>query len=355
MKVYILYLLKNLIKYFILILFTLTIIIWITRTIRYIYFITEYGIDFKTFLLIISLILPDLLNFSIPISIFLSIIFVYNKLIKNNELIILQNAGVTKNGFLFPPFVLSIFIMGFLYFITLYLSPKSNIMFETQKEEIRNNMMNVLLNNTNFNNFQNITFYAKEKEENKMSSIVFYFNDEKIDKILYAKNGEINNTIITFNDGNIQEFDDGLFLRTIYFDKYSIDISNFYKIEYETSEEISGMFLDDLLKIKNKNNEVKTEIFNRLFFPFLSITLSMLASLLILNISFSRFENNKDIFISYFICLINFVLFIYFVKLGKKNDNYLLLSFLSLFSPIFYLLFNYMKRKQCLKFFMRKE
>lgn len=355
MKVYILYLLKNILKYFILILFTLTIIIWITRTIRYVYFITEYGIDLKTFILIITLILPDLLIFSIPISTFLAIIFLYNKLIKNNEMVILQNAGVGKSGFLFPPFVLSLIVMFCLYSITLYLSPKSNRIFEEQKEEIRNNMVNVLLNNTNFNNFQNITFYAKERDGNSLSSIVFYFNDEKTDKILYAKDGKINNTIITFNDGNMQEFDNDLFLRVIYFDKYSIDISKFYKIDYTTYEETSTMFLKDLLKIEEKNNEVKVEIFNKIFFPFLSITLSILASLLVLNNTFSRFENNKDIFISYFICLINFVFFIYFVKLGKKNIIFLFISFLSLFTPLFYLLFNYIKKKQCLKIFLQKE
>ena len=270
-------------------------------------------------------------------------------------MVILQNAGVGKSGFLFPPFVLSLIVMFCLYSITLYLSPKSNRIFEEQKEEIRNNMVNVLLNNTNFNNFQNITFYAKERDGNSLSSIVFYFNDEKTDKILYAKDGKINNTIITFNDGNIQEFDNDLFLRVIYFDKYSIDISKFYKIDYTTYEETSTMFLKDLLKIEEKNNEVKVEIFNKIFFPFLSITLSILASLLVLNNTFSRFENNKDIFISYFICLINFVFFIYFVKLGKKNIIFLFISFLFLFTPLFYLLFNYIKKKQCLKIFLQKE
>ena len=355
MKIYILYLFKNLLKYFILVVFTLTSIIWITRTIRYLYFITEYGVDFRNFLLIITSILPDLLIFSIPISAFLSVMFLYNKLIKNNELLILQNAGVNKKGFLIPVLLLSFVAVGFCYFITFYLSPKSNIMFENQKITVKNDIANVLLNNTNFNSFQNITFYAKSKDEKTLKSVLFYIHDEKNDKILYAKTGEVNGTYITFKNGNLQEFDDNKSLTTIYFNEYSINIADFYKIDYNNNRDTDLMFFNELIAIKNKDNEIKMEIFNRLCTPLLSLTLSILSCLMVLNIKFSRFENNRSIFIIYTVCLINFVFYLYMLKLSKKNLLYLYPTFILLLSPLFYAFINFINKKLCLKIFSQKE
>ena len=354
MKIYILYLLKNLLKYFILITFTLTSIIWITRTIRYLYFITEYGVDFRNFLLIIVSILPDLLLLSIPISTFLSVMFLYNKLIKNNELLILQNAGVNKFGFLSPVIFLSIIACFFCYFITFYLSPKSNTVFENQKVAVSNDIANVLLNNTNFNNFQNIIFYAKEKDENLLKSILFYINDKDNYKILYAKTGEVNNTYITFRNGNLQEFKDSNALTTVYFDEYSINIADFYKIDYSTTKDTDLMYFNELLSLKEKDNEVKMEIFNRIFTPVLSLTLSILSCLMVLNIKFSRFDNNKSIFIIYTACLLNFVLYLYLMKLGKKDTFYLYSAFILLFTPFLYIFINHIK-VLCLKIFLQKE
>ena len=334
--------------------FTLTSIIWITRTIRYLYFITEYGIDFRNFLLIIVSILPDLLLLSVPISTFLSVMFLYNKLIKNNELLILQNAGVSKFGFLSPVIFLSIIASIFCYFITFYLSPKANTVFENQKVAVSNDIANVLLNNTNFNNFQNITFYAKEKDENLLKSVLFYINDEKNYKVLYAKTGEVNNTYITFKNGNLQEFKDDKALTTIYFDEYSINIADFYKIEYSTTKDTDLMYLNELLSLEKKDNEIKMEIFNRIFTPLLSLTLSILSCFMVLNTKFSRFENNKSIFIIYTVCLLNFVLYLYLMKLGKKDIFYLYLAFILLFTPFFYIFINSIKIP-CLKIFLQKE
>ena len=359
MKIYVSYLLKNLLKYFLLVIFTLTSIIWITRTIRYLYFITEYGVDFRTFLLIITTILPDLLLLSIPISSFLAVMFLYNKLIKNNELLILQNAGVSKIGFIFPVLFLSLFTMIISYFITLYLSPKSNMIFENQKKSISSDIVNVLLNNTNFSNFQNITFYAKSIDENILNSVFFYIREKDVDRAIYAKSGEINNTYITLRNGNLQEFtnDNDITLKTVYFDEYSVNLADFYKIDYSNKKDTDLMFLSELLLLKEKDNEVKMEIFNRIFTPVLALTLSILSCLMVLNIQFSRFENNKYIFIIYTVCLLNFILYLYMLKLGKKNTMYLYLTFISLFSPFFYIIYNFIKNNNvlCLSTFLRKK
>lgn len=348
MKIYIKYILKNLLKYFVLILFILTMVVWITRTTRYIYYITDYGLSFVNFIVIIVNVLPNLLMLTLPISSFMSIIFSYNKLIKNNELIIFQNLGLKKINFLIPVFIFSFFVSILYYTITLYLLQLSNIKFEKIKLSMRNDAVKVLLNNTNFNSFQNITLYAKEKNNDILYSVFLYIkSNEKTnyDNIIYASSGKIVGTNIIFYNGNIQEFKKNeSSLKTIFFDKYTIDISKYYDIDDAKVFDYDLMSLKELFQIKN-NKIVNAEIANRLLSPILSITLSILACMLILNIKFSRNENNKSIIFIYSACIVVFALYLFFIKSAKNNNSYIYLCVLLLFSPAFYNLCNLFKRK----------
>lgn len=348
MKLYIKYLLKNLLKYFILILFILTSIIWITRIIRYIYYITEYGLNIKNFLTIIVNVLPSLLLLTIPVSAFMSIIFLYNKLIKNNELIIFQNAGLKTKHFMIPILIMSIIIVTISYSITLHFLVLSNIKFENTKEYMKNDAVKVLLNNTNFNTFENITIYAKENKNNILNSIFLYIKSKdgtETNKIIYAQTGKITNTYITLNNGNLQEFTDknNNTLQTVYFDKYTVNIAEYYNIHEKEKIDFDLMTLSELYKIKDTNDKIMAEIANRILTPLLSLSLSILACLLILNTNFSRSDDNKNIVKSYTICLISFALYLFFIKASQKNNIYIYICFMLLFTPLLYVLYNYIQ------------
>ena len=119
-------------------------IIWITRITRYIDYITEYGTSLKNFLIIALTILPNLLILTIPISSFVAVIFLYNKLIKNNEIIIFQNSGLKKSNLLLPVFFMSLFAMLFSYYLTFYLLRIGNTKFDKTRMELKNDAVKVL-------------------------------------------------------------------------------------------------------------------------------------------------------------------------------------------------------------------
>lgn len=329
-------------------LFILTSIIWITRIIRYIYYITEYGLNIKNFITIILNILPNLLMLTIPVSAFMSTIFLYNKLIKNNELIIFQNSGLKTMHLITPILMMSIFILIISYSITLHFLVLSNIKFENIKDSMKNDAVKVLLNNTNFNTFQNITIYAKEDKNNILNSIFLYIKStdkENPDRIIYAQQGKIINTHIVLTNGNLQEFNNNNTLKTIYFDKYTLDISEYYNTNKNKNIDFDLMSLKELYKIKHTDSKVVAEIANRILTPILSLTLSILACLLILNTSFSRNDDNKSMIRAYTLCLTNFALYLFFIKASQKNNIYIYISCLLLFSPLYYTIFNYIQNK----------
>ena len=327
-------------------------IVWITRTIRYVYYITNYGISLKNFVTIITCILPELLMITIPISAFISVIFVYNKMTKNNELIILQSSGVRKINCLVPVLFSSIFVLILSYSITIYLMQRCSVAFENTKQSTKNDAIKVLFNNTNFNTFQNITIYAKDRKDNVLDSIILYIkatDKNDFNRIIYAKSGKIVDTNIVLQNGNIQQFkSESNHLRTIYFDKYTINMLEYYSTNESRKIDFDLMSIRDLLKYKN-NPEAKVELTNRLITPILSVTLSILACMLTLDISFNRGENNKDIAKVYLLCLVNFACYIFCVRSGKKNVVLLYLGIISLFTPFVYPIISMITNKIKLK------
>lgn len=325
MKIYKKYLLKNLFKHFLLILFILTAVIWTTRTIRYVSYITDYGIDLPGFLKIIISVLPNLMLITVPISAFITVIFCYNKLIKNNELIILQNSGLGRFDLIIPPLILSLFLCIFSFIIVLYFLPKSNREFENIRVYIKNSITNILLNKTNnFNNFNNITIFSEKSENNTLYSLLIYIKDfdGKIDKILYAKKGILNGNLITLLNGNLQQFSlkNKKDLKFLFFDKYTIDISEYYNIDdIKNNFDEDTMFLNELLRIENKNQEIIAEIIERLTNPFISVILIIFSSVLVLNLNFSRMENNRELFKIYLLNIADLAVFLYSFKI-LKND-----------------------------------
>ena len=105
---------------FLLMLFSITTIICITRITRYIGYITEYGLTVGNFLKMIALIVPNMIVITTPITLIISTIFVMNKFMSSNELIILQNFSINKFNLLKPLLILNIIAMLFSYKSYLY-------------------------------------------------------------------------------------------------------------------------------------------------------------------------------------------------------------------------------------------
>jgi len=90
------YIFRRVLAVFLAVVFLLVTLIWFSKTISFVKYITENGIELSQFLLLFLLILPWLLMFIIPISLFIAVVAVYNRMLVDNEIAILKNSGLTK-------------------------------------------------------------------------------------------------------------------------------------------------------------------------------------------------------------------------------------------------------------------
>lgn len=324
--------------------------IWVTRSIRYLEYITKYGLSFSEFFEVILSVLPNLLVLIIPICTFISIILYYSKINKNNELVILENSGLSKKSLLIPSFLIGLISCFILYFIMFYILPKGNIMFSKLYNSMRYNAVKFLLNSDDFRTFKNITIHSGWHDTNKLNSIVIYIDnkDNKKSKIIYAKNAEvIEEKYLKLCDGNIHfiESNNKNDANILFFKDYILDINEFLPIEKQKNYN-GAEFLNikDILRIKNKSNYLIAEIVYRITNPLFVIILALLSGLLILKINFTRSDSNlKNVFI-FLVNLFLFAIFSYLFKLSKVNYFFIYLMLLVMLIPFIYILISILEK-----------
>ena len=121
MKLYKNYIFVNLVKPLLVSAFIITGVIWLTRSVRFLKYITEDGVRLSVFLQLSLYVLPSLLLIVIPLSVFLAAIVTYNKLIEDREVVILQGAGIRKISLMMPAIIAAFLATIFCYFLTLFL------------------------------------------------------------------------------------------------------------------------------------------------------------------------------------------------------------------------------------------
>lgn len=86
------YFIKNILPLLIVITFSMTSLVWITQVLKLLY-LFDKGIKVMDFLSLIILVLPTLLFILLPIITVITIIYIYNNLKIERQLIILQTSG----------------------------------------------------------------------------------------------------------------------------------------------------------------------------------------------------------------------------------------------------------------------
>ena len=133
------YVIKEISSSFLFIFSLITIVVWLSQALRNLEILSNDSVTIASYAFYTILLIPKLSMITIPISIFLAIIFALNKLRLDSEMIIFGSTGNWNRDILLRP-LLSIGIFCFLIvlFLSIYLVPKSSAELRTKITEIRN-------------------------------------------------------------------------------------------------------------------------------------------------------------------------------------------------------------------------
>ena len=117
------YILRQLLGPFVLITVGLTGVIWLTQSLRFIDMIVNKGLSLSAFLYFSMLLLPTFLGVILPIALFSAILFTYNKLVIDSEVVSFRTAGLGPWSLAAPAVTLATFVCVMVYAINLYFIP----------------------------------------------------------------------------------------------------------------------------------------------------------------------------------------------------------------------------------------
>ena len=277
--------------------------IWLMQSLRLIDLIVNRGLPFSMFLYMSMLMLPTFLALILPISLFTAVLFAYNRLTMDSELLVMRAAGISQTGLSKSAFLLAGIVTVIIYSLTLYLLPLSFREFKDRQVTIRNDFSTVLLQDGVFTELaMGITVFVRERgAEGELLGVLVHDgrNSEK-PVTMMAENGALVRTdegpqVIMVN-GNRQEVSkDSGALSLLYFDRYVLDVHSVDKALDKRWREPRERFLDELFfpDMTDGNNQfnaakLRAEGHRRLTLPIYALTFTVIALAALLSGDYAR-------------------------------------------------------------------
>ena len=104
---------------------SLTCIVWLTQSLRFVEMIVNTGLSVTTFVTFTLLLLPSFLSLIGPIAVFAAVMFTYTKMLNDSEIVILRATGMSPLKIGRPALLLATLVMLLGYLNPLYLMPAS--------------------------------------------------------------------------------------------------------------------------------------------------------------------------------------------------------------------------------------
>jgi lipopolysaccharide export system permease protein len=141
--------------------------VWIAQSLRLIDLIVNRGLSVDVFLYLALLILPRFLDIVLPIGVFIAVLFTFNKMTTESELVVMRAAGLSPMALARPVLVLTAIAFALLMGLSLYVLPVSSQAFKDLQFEIRNRFVSSLIQEGTFTTVSDrLTFYIRNREPN---------------------------------------------------------------------------------------------------------------------------------------------------------------------------------------------
>lgn len=317
-------------------------LIWFSRAISFVKYVTENGIAIEQFFALFLLILPWLLLFIIPISLLAAIIIVYNKLISTNELAILKNAGINKFSLAKPALFVALICSLICFAISMYFMPYANKKLRLSRNELSTNYTNLSINPKTFESLKSITIYVKNRnEENILYGILLHDkSSDQYSLTITAEKGHIvaqdSAALLYMENGTVQKFNYSTSKSEILnFDNYVFNLlsKDDEKVRFKWKQK--ERYLNELINYEDDLSEVeaarfKSEFHQRFVYPVLPIIFSLIALSSMMHGAFSRRGNSRNVVLASVASTILLATTIALFQAIEKNAQFVYLLYLNL-------------------------
>jgi lipopolysaccharide export system permease protein len=233
----------------------LTALIWLTQSLRFVELVVNHGLSFGVFFHLTGLLIPSFVAVILPITTFVVIQFVYQRLAGDRELTVMRAAGLSPFALARPALAVAMLVVAMGYALNLWIVPSTLASFREFQWEIRNRMAAFLLQEGVFTQVSDaLTVYVRSRDpDGTLHGILVDDNRNKAaPATILAERGRIvegqNGPRVVLLNGSRQQIDhqNGR-LDMLTFKENEIELSDANKGEGARMADMSEVSLHDLL------------------------------------------------------------------------------------------------------------
>lgn len=342
------YITKQIIIGFLLVSFSLMSIIWLSQSLRFLDLIASDGISVGIFVELTTLLMPRIFTVLAPISLFAAVLFVYNRMLSDRELVVMKSAGISPWQLAKPAiFVGFLLVLGNVYVMNIGI-PKAEDAFNDLEWRVKNNISHLMFREGEFTTFQPglTVFITSHEDDGSVGGILI--NDERNPQqksTTSAEKGVIVQTEkgprIVLVNGNRQEINlkSGRF-SSVSFEKYSVDFGlketkarRKNSVRVRSFSELWGALNESSLP-QNERYKWFVEGNKRIATPLLALVYALIGCTGLLTSSFNRRGQTKTIAIALASVILIQAIDLTAGNLASKNLAWLGLMYANIIIPV---------------------
>lgn len=248
------YIIRIILTSFVIVLISLTGVIWVTQALRGIDLMTSQGQTILVFIGITGLAIPLLALIIAPIALVIAVTHTLNKLATDSEIIVLSAAGMSPRRLIRPFMIATLIASIFVSVLSIYVAPECLRALRRWNSEIGADVVANVLQPGQFIKLGKLTLRVRERQPGGILAGVFIDDQrnpsERINVI--AESGVIQKnergSFLVLRDGNLQRFEnDKRDPAIVGFKSYAFDMSQFSSAPTAVTYNSRERFINELI------------------------------------------------------------------------------------------------------------
>ena len=286
------YILRQILAPFVLFTVVLTLVVWMTQSLRLLDLVINRGQSASIFVYLTLLMVPSLLVIIVPVAFFGAALYALSKLNTDSEMVVMWSAGVSRLQLAMSVLTAAAVAMAVTYGCSLYLMPYGQRLMKDKMLDIRADIGAAILREGAFTTpSDGLTVFIRElSPSGEIRGILVHDNRDAAKPITYiAESGVLAQTQegarLIMQNGNIERVDGGGGkLSALKFDRYVFDLDQYAGPQRSTERETGERYLSELFypQFDGPSQEARRGVYlaeghNRLSGPLYCIAFALIA------------------------------------------------------------------------------
>ena len=288
------YFLRQLVAIFIMLLLILTGLAWMMQIMSMMKFLLKYGVELDSFLGLTSLMIPFIASIVIPFVCFIAVIFVYNKLISDNEITVMAASGLSPFQIAKPALKLGAVLTVLNLLLNIWIVPQSQSLFYDMQWNMKYGMAHMKLQEGAFTEIsEGLVVHVEQVSDHDLNQIMLSdMRNENSSNTIFAETGKLVTTprglSLVMKNGALQFSGNQTVTGTFDMDLNVVEKSsvNSFRVRRIPTMELLRVAFD--AETQKRHKMVLTEMCNRFLTPLMNLVLAALCAMILLRSSLLR-------------------------------------------------------------------